>query len=134
VRRDWKDTAIGSTAVLLDIGFGHLKAVLGIFLARYEGYEVCLDPSFKTLSRLTRRQEKVYTRDTIKHLLSRMAALEMIFIVPPGDMGEERRRTELIRYAIVPLLDQVLISFQQAPEDRRTTAGVGREARPTAIC
>lgn len=118
MRRDWKDTAVESAAVLSDAvvevagGFGRLKAVLGAFLARYDGYEVRLDPSPKTLSRLTRLQEKVFTRNTIKHLLSRVTRLEVVFGTLPGDVGEARRRSELIRYATVSSFNRVLIPLQ----------------------
>lgn len=63
-----------------------------------------------------------------------MAALEGIFEAPTDDEQERKRRDKLLRYAIVPLLDTVLNSFQQVQGRRSAPAGFGREARATAIC
>lgn len=56
MKQDGKNMALESDAALVDVpeetadGFNPLKAILRVFLARYEGYEVCLDPLVKTLS------------------------------------------------------------------------------------
>ena len=46
----------------------------------------------------------------IEDLLPRITALEDLFNSPPGDTAEHRRRNELIRYALILLLRQALIS------------------------
>jgi hypothetical protein len=52
-------------------------------------------------------------RNKIRDLLARVAALEVHFTTPPDDVAEQRRRSELIRYAIIPPSDLMLNSFQQ---------------------
>ena len=51
--------------------------------------------------------------------------------MPPGDVAEQRRRNELIRYAIISPWDCVLISLQEARGHRGTVTIVLREAAAT---
>ena len=62
--------------------------------------------------------------NTIENLLSRVVALEDCFDSPPSGVPEQRRRSDLIRYAIVPSLLPALIPPQQAQCNRGTTAAV----------
>ena len=48
-------------------------------------------------------QETVFARNKIEDLLSRIVTLEARFATLPGDVEEQRRRHELIWYAILPL-------------------------------
>ena len=57
-------------------------------------------------------QETVAARNKIEDLL-RMVGLETRFTTLPGNVEEQRRRHELIRYAVLPLQDLMLTSFQQ---------------------
>jgi len=50
---------------------------------------------------LTRLQEAVAIRNKIEILLSRMVTLEGFFTTLPGDVEEQRRRLELIRYIFI---------------------------------
>ena len=58
-------------------------------------------------------------RNKIEDLLSRVAALEADFATLPGDVEEQRCRHQLIRYAVLPLWNSTLTSFQQAQGNRR---------------
>ena len=46
-------------------------------------------------------QETIPVTNKIENILSRIAALEALLATRPCDVAEQRRRTELIRYAIV---------------------------------
>ena len=59
-----------------------------------------------------RLQETAVVRDKIENLVIRIATLEARFETPPEDVTEQRRRRELIQYAILPPLYLVLSSFQ----------------------
>jgi len=48
-------------------------------------------------------QETVLVKNKIEDLISRVVKLEVHFAIRPGDVAEQRRRTELIRYVIIPL-------------------------------
>ncbi|KAF9642095.1 hypothetical protein BDM02DRAFT_2703619, partial [Thelephora ganbajun] len=82
VERDGKDTALGVAAIRVDVqkgparGFGSLKDVLGTISAVYKAATV---------------------GNKIEVLLSRIEALEARFATPPGNVAEQRRRSELIR-------------------------------------
>ena len=58
-----------------------------------------------------------------------MVALEAHFAMLPDDVEEQRRRHELIRYAILPLRDSILTSFQQTQGHRGAIAVAMREDR-----
>jgi len=53
-------------------------------------------------------------RNKIEDLISRVAALEADLSTLPGDVDEQRRRRELIRYVALLLWDSTLTPFQQA--------------------
>ena len=59
------------------------------------------------------RQEVIAVGNRIEGLLSRMVALEARFATLPGNVGEQRRRHELIRYAILLLRDSILNSSRK---------------------
>ena len=79
-------------------------------------------------------QEKAVARNKIENLLSRMVGLEARFSTLPGNVEEQRRRHELIRYAILPLQDLMLTSFQQTQGHRGAVEVVTRKAGAAAIC
>jgi len=79
-------------------------------------------------------QETLVVRDKIEDLLSRVAALEADFATLPGDVDEQRRRRELIRYVILSLWGSTLTSFQRAQGHRGEIAVFLQEARAAAIC
>jgi len=126
--------------ILLDVaeenahGFGPLKAILGAISAIYVNYEVRLRPPVQNspLTNLFTLQETIPVRNKIEDLLSRVATLEELFATLPGDVAEQRCRSEVIRYAIIPLLDTVLSSFQQARGHRGTIAVTVRKSRGAA--
>ena len=66
-------------------------------------------------------QETVAVRNKIQDLCARITKLEMIFRADTDDVAEKKRRDELLRYIIGPLLDSMLSSFQQVQKDRRQT-------------
>jgi hypothetical protein len=72
------------------------------------------DSPLKILLQLTHLQETIAVGNKIENLLSRIAGLEALFATRPGNVEEQRRRSELIRYAVIPPLYSVLSSFQQA--------------------
>ncbi|KAF8493168.1 hypothetical protein F5888DRAFT_1908745 [Russula emetica] len=84
-KRNWKKTAIGGAAIALDVAseagesFGPLKAVLGVISTIYANYK-----------------ETVAVSGKIQDLCSRIAALEVIFGAPAGDVVEEKRRNGLL--------------------------------------
>ena len=82
------------------------------------------DPILKTLCRRTHSQETTTIGDIIENLLSRIVALEMRFETSPGDVEELRRRSDLIRHAIIPSSDLVLRFFQQVHGYRSRAAAV----------
>ena len=49
-----------------------------------------------------RLQGTITIGNKIEGLLSRVVALEARFATPPGEVEEQRRRRELIRYAVLP--------------------------------
>ena len=63
-----------------------------------------------------------------------MVALEAHFTTLPGDVEEQRRRYELIRYAILPLRGSILTPFEQAQGYRGEVSVVIRGARAAAGC
>ncbi|KAF9643641.1 hypothetical protein BDM02DRAFT_3191378 [Thelephora ganbajun] len=86
VERDVKDAAPKAAAIPVDVsqrlagGFGPLKAVLGTTSVVYTNYK-------KTAT----------VGNKIADLLSRIGALEAHFVMLPGNVVEQRRRSELIR-------------------------------------
>jgi len=66
----------------------------------------------KACLRLTYLQEAGAIRNKVENLLSRTTALDVIFATRPSDVAEQRRRSELIWYAILPPSGSVLNSFQ----------------------
>jgi hypothetical protein len=69
-------------------------------------------------------QETIIVR-SIEDLLSRITVLEATFAERPGDVEEQRRRSDLIRYAVIlPPLDWELTSLQQVRKHRGTTAAL----------
>lgn len=44
----------------------------------------------------------------VEGLISRVASMDALFAIPPGDVAELRRREEVIRYDVVPPSDSVL--------------------------
>lgn len=66
----------------------------------------CLDPLMNHL------QEMALVTRKIRDLLSRITTLEAPFATRPGDVAEQRRRSELLRYVIVLPLGPVLSSSQ----------------------
>jgi len=83
-------------------GFGPLKATLGIISTVYTNYEVRLRSLLTIIPWLTHLQETVAIRNKIDDLFSRMAVLEPLFTALPSDVAEQRRRSGLIRYALIP--------------------------------
>ena len=69
----------------------------------------------------TQLQETAAIRNEIEDILSRVFVLEKRFATPPGDVGEQRRRSELIRYVVIPPLDAMLSFFQQGQGHRKST-------------
>jgi len=65
-------------------------------------------------------QETVAVREKVDNILSRIAVLEGYFSAPSEDVAEKKRRDQLLRYAIVPHPDPLLISFQQARGEQET--------------
>lgn len=59
------------------------------------------DPLLKAFLRLTLPQEAVAIGNKIENLLLHVAALEALFTTRPGDVEEQRRRNELIRYVVI---------------------------------
>ena len=57
-------------------------------------------------------QETVVAGNKIEDLLSRIVALEARFATLPGDVEEQRRRQELIEYAVLALRDSIFTFFQ----------------------
>lgn len=70
----------------------------------------------------------------VEDLISRVAALEALLALPPGDVAEQRRRGELIWYGPIPFLGSVLSSSQQAQGHRESTAIIAREAGAASTC
>jgi len=89
-------------------------------------------PPLKISSRRIHLQETLVVRNKIEDILSRVATLEANFATLPGDVDEQSRRSELIRYAILFLWDSTLTSFQQAQGHRGEIAVLLREARVAA--
>ena len=52
---------------------------------------------------LRMRPQETTVDSSIENLLSRIVALETRFATRPGDVEEQRRRSELIQYVIIPL-------------------------------
>jgi len=96
----------GGTAILVDTvkdaidGFGPLKNVLGAISSVYANCEVRSRPLLEILLWQTHLQETTVIRNKIEDLLSRLAALEARFTTRPGDVAEQRRRGQLIRYVM----------------------------------
>ena len=77
--------------------FGPLKAVLGAVPAIYANREVRRQqPQNSTL--MNTSQESVAVGNKVEVLLSHVVALEECFDSRPGDVTEQRRRDQLIRY------------------------------------
>ena len=47
-------------------------------------------------------QESVSVGNKVEVLLQRIASLEALFATLPGDVDEQRRRYDLIRYVVIP--------------------------------
>ncbi|KAF9646342.1 hypothetical protein BDM02DRAFT_3188895 [Thelephora ganbajun] len=111
VEKDVKDVTLRATTIPVDVsqrsawGFGLLHAILGTISAVYIGY-----------------QKTTAVGSKIVELLSRIEAPEARFAALPGNAVEQRRRSELIRYVIIPSRGSMLSSSQQAQGYRRTTA------------
>ena len=105
-------TALGAATALANVvkgpadGFGLLRAVLEAIPG------VRLRPPAQNPSLTNTLQETVVIGNRIENLLSRIAALEAVFAMRPGDVEEQSRRNELIRYAFAYPLDSALSSFQ----------------------
>jgi len=131
--------ALGAAPVLVDVakentyGFGPLEAILGAISAIYINHEVRLRPPVQNSSLTKPLQETIPVRNKIEDLISRVAALEELFATLPGDVTEQRCRSEVIWYAIIPPpLDTVLSSFQQARGRRGAVAVAVWKARAAA--
>jgi hypothetical protein len=104
-----KDTALGVLGIAFDVAVGAseaftpLKAVLGVISAIYKNHEVRPRPFVPNTVLTNPLQETAAVREKIQHLSLRVDALETIFAEPTNDVAEQRRRDELLRYAIVPL-------------------------------
>ena len=106
---DCKGTSLGVVGEATK-RFGPLKAVLGVIPAFYANGEVRQQPLLD--SPLTNTlQESVTVGNKIEILLSHVIALEECFDSRPGDVAEQRRRDELIRYVAVPPLNLDLSTF-----------------------
>ena len=70
------------------------------------------DPLLEVLIWLTYLQGTVDVKNKIETLRPRVAALDKLFVTPPGDIEEQRRRSELLRYVFVHPLYPTL-SFPQ---------------------
>ena len=105
--RDCEDTPLGAAAIPIYIatetagGFGPLKAALGAIPAACANHEVRILPPPKVFLLLNHLQETVII-NKIQNLLSRIAVLEALFSTRPVDVDDQRRRSELIRYAAPP--------------------------------
>jgi len=62
-------------------------------------------------------------RTKIDGLLSHITALEQLFATLPGDVAEQRRRAELIRYDVISWFELVLSSSQQVHWHQDRAAG-----------
>ena len=113
-------------------GFGPLRAILGAISAVYTDHKVRSQPLLTILLSRVDSQETVVTKNKIEDILSRVAILETLFATSPGDVAEQRRRDQLIRYVVIPPLDSILSSIQQVQGHRRTTAAFIRESRSSA--
>ena len=132
MKRARKSTILGGEVTSVGVAteaagrFSPLKTALGAIPAIYANRKVRLSPSLlKTLCRRTHLQETATIGDTIENLLSRIVALEMRFETSPGEVEELRRRSDLIRYVIIPSSNLVLRSFQQVHRYRSPAAAVG---------
>lgn len=67
-----------------------------------------------TFLQLTHMQDSTALRNKVDNLLSHITTLGQLFATFPGDVAEQRCRTELIWYAVIPSFDSVLSSSQQA--------------------
>lgn len=94
------------------MAFTPLKAALGALIVIYTNYKVSLYPLVGVHFSRLHLQETTAVKDKIEAILSRIAKLEEIFKVPAGDEAGEKRRSELLRYAIVLLLASALTSFK----------------------
>ena len=72
--------------------------------------------------------------DKIEDLIIRVAALEALFTSRPGDVREQRRRSELIRYATIPLADPALSFSQGSQGHRASVAATAWKAGATTTC
>ena len=73
---------------------------------------------------LRHMQGSATARNKIDVLLSRIVVLEESFNSRPGNVVDQRRRDELLRYATSPLRLAALTSFQQTQWHRGTTVVV----------
>lgn len=76
------------------------------------------DPLILILVQRTPPQESVAVRRKVEVILSHIASLDMLFAAPPGDVDEQRRRYDLLRYAIIYPVCSALTSFQQVSGHR----------------
>ena len=79
----------------------------------------------KTPHLKTRFQESVAVENKIGGILSRVVSLEEHFNSRPSDVAEQRRRDDLIWYAMTPPLHCALTFLKRAQAHRRSTAIVG---------
>ena len=80
---------------------------------------------------LTYLQGTTAVRNKIEILLPHVAALDELFATCPDNVAEQGRRSELIRYVVVPPLDLALNSSQRAQGYRGTITVIVRDVRAT---
>lgn len=112
--RDWKDRAIGSASIALDIAlsvaeaFSPLKAALATVSTVYGQYKVRSLPPVETFFLKVHFQETAAVVGKIEVLSSRITFLEKIFEQPTSDEAEKRRRKELLRCVVCLCSGRVL--------------------------
>lgn len=109
-----KETAIESVAVPADEstrGFGPLKAVLSLVYADHKVRSRFFLPNIAFEQTIP---QGTVVGNKIEDLLLRVVALEKSFDSRPNDVAEQRRRGEVIRYAVNIHAFLGLNLFQQA--------------------
>lgn len=89
-----------SCAVEASNGFYSLEALLQSVSDAYIHDEVRPRPPLQTHVCLTALQESGAVRNKIEVLLSRITSLGTLFSNPPENVGDQRRRTELIWHVV----------------------------------
>ena len=80
-------------------GFSPFKAVLEAIATNYK---VCTWPRAQDHSLTNRLQESLAVGNAIECSLSDIATLDTLFAMPPGNVVDQRHRSELLRYVIYP--------------------------------